>query len=416
MAYPYIPTEKYDVHTHTTLSPNTYEALEKFTKYENFVRIRNHPEIPCCAQMMQAKRDKNGNIVEENVRAIEENTYDGAARILDCDKHGVTVQVLSPTPMNIPDYIDDPRDASEICKILNDDNASLVAKYPERFQALGAIPMRHPKEAIKEMERIKNNGMRGIEINSNINGLDLDTPAFFEVFEAAQDMDMAVFVHPWGGFMFPQEPELQKRMNPNRNWRPWLIGMPGVETPTAFDSMRAGGVHERLPNLRVLYAHGMGAAPTLFGRLEHGQYCRPDLFNEASSLNTWDTIEKCGVYADSLTHNPWALKTLIDILGSKRIAVGSDYPYPLGEIDPFDPETRKDPKGNACPYDYTKNIYPGHMIEHLPNSPENVQRAYQYFNQLSRSNSDGPRDLPILTDEQKQNIFANTAKEWLGLG
>src|SRR6185436_8947045 len=102
-------------------------------------------------------------------------------------------------------------------------------------------------------------------------------------FEAAAEMNMAVFIHPWGGFMSPVEERLKKRMNGDRNWRPWLIGM-GMETALAFDSMRCGAVHERLPKLRVMYAHGGGVFPALLGRLDHGSWCRPDLFKNASRL------------------------------------------------------------------------------------------------------------------------------------
>ena len=77
--------------------------------------------------------------------------------------------------------------------------------------------------------------------------------------------------------MTPVEERLKHRMNAGRNWRPWLVAM-GMETALAFDAMRSGGIHERLPKLRVLYAHGGGVFPTLLGRLEHGAYCRPDLF------------------------------------------------------------------------------------------------------------------------------------------
>lgn len=408
MTYPFKPDEKWDVHTHTTLSPDTHDKLAKFSAYESFVRIRGHETKPCCAEMVNS----NGEIV----RVIEDNAYDGAARVKDCDDHGVTVQVLSPTPMMIPDYVDHEQDAADICKILNDDNAATVAKFPKRFVALGAVPMQFPDSAIRELERIKkDHNMSGIEINSSINGMELDNPRFFPIFEAAAALDMAIFIHPWGGFMFPAEERLQKRMNAARNWRPWLVGMPGSETALAFDSMRSGGVHERLPNLRVLYAHGGGVFPSLLGRLEHGAYCRPDLFKDQSQKNPYDTVKDCGVYTDALTHNPWTLELLINALGTKRIAMGSDYPYPLGEIDPFDASSMIDPKGNECPYKKTKGIYPGHMIEHLPGVDTDMTEAWQHFNWIAQENADGSRALPRLSDEQRQRMLSGTAKEWLGI-
>lgn len=369
--------EKWDVHTHTVLSPATFNALEKFAaRYVDFVRVRAHLTNACAAELVDGK----GRVR----RMVEPNAYDPVARIKDCDNHKVSVQVLSPTPMMIPDFVTDATDAAEICTILNDDNAALVARFPERFKALGALPMRHPDLAIEELDRIRALGFRGIEINSNIDGMELDNPLLFPVFQAAADMDMAVFIHPWGGFMAPTEERLKKRMNPERNWRPWLIGM-GMETALAFDSLRCGGVHELLPKLRVLYGHGGGVFPALLGRLEHGAYCRPDLFKNASKLDPIKTVQQCGIYVDSLVHSEPVLRLLLETVGETRIALGSDYPYPLGEMDPFDAQTKADLKGNKCPYPDVKGIYPGHMIEHM-----------------------------ALTEPQKQRLLFGTAKEWLG--
>jgi aminocarboxymuconate-semialdehyde decarboxylase len=390
MTYPYQPEEKWDVHTHTTLSPNTFEALARFSHYADFIRVRAHDVRPCYAELVNSQ-----GIVQ---RVIEHHAYDPSARLVDCDRHRVTMQVLSPTPMMIPDYVDDPDDAAEICRILNDANADIVSRFPDRFVALAAVPMMFPERAIEELERIRQiPGMRGIEINSNVHGHDLDDPRFFPVFEAAARLGLAVFVHPWGGFMSPAEERLRRRMNAGRNWRPWLLGM-GLETALAFDSLRCGGVHERLPNLRVLYAHGGGMFPALLGRLEHGAYCRPDLFTDASKLNPYRTIKECAVYADTLTHDPWMLHMLVQTLGPHRIAMGSDYPYPLGEIDPFE----------------TKGIYPGSMVEHLPASERDMEAAWEHFHWLGFDSDDSHRTLPLLSNAHKERLLSGTAKEWLG--
>ena len=201
-------------------------------------------------------------------------------------------------------------------------------------------------------------------------------------------------------------------MHAQRNWRPWLIGM-GMETALAFDAMRCGAVHERLPNLRVLYAHGGGAFPAMLGRLEHGAYSRPDLFRNSPRLNPFQTVHECAVYTDSLTHDPWMLHLLLQHLGAKRIAMGSDYPYPLGEVDPFDGVTQRDTHGNQRPYAQAKDIHPGHMVERLPENESEIEAAWRHFHWLPRGNADGPRDLPMLSAAEKQQILSGTAKEWL---
>jgi aminocarboxymuconate-semialdehyde decarboxylase len=351
-------TEKWDVHTHTTLAPDTFAALARFAHYADFIRVRAHATKPCCAELV--------NHAGQVQRVITDNAYDGAARVRECNTHGITMQVLSPTPMMIPDYVDHAADAAEICRILNDGNLRLVDEFSTRFTALAALPMRDAKAAIKELERVKALGMRGVEINSNIHGNDLDDAAYYPIFEAAAALNMAVFIHPWSGIMSPTEEVLKRRMN--KNWRAWLIGM-GTETALAFDALRSGRVHERLPTLRVLYAHGGGAFPALLGRLEHGAYCRPDLFAEASPLDPYRTVRECGVYVDTLTHDAAVLELLIAQLGVERIAMGSDYPYPLGELDTIG----------------RKKIYPGAMVE----------------------------QHTTLGDEDKQRLLSGTAKEWL---
>lgn len=378
--------EKWDVHTHSTPSPDTYQRLSKFIHYKDFIRVRAHPSLSRCAQLVSHD--------DQVQRQIEANAYDSAVRLKDCQKHQVHMQVLSPTPMMIPDYVDRAQDALEICRIINDANAQMVADHPERFTALAALPMMFPEVAIAEMQRIHRLGMRGLEINSNINGRDLDDPLFFPIFEAAQDLDLGIFIHPWSGFMSPVEERLQKRMNTNRNWRPWLLAM-GMETGLAFDAMRSGGVHERLPKLRVLYAHGGGVFPSLLGRLEHGSHCRADLFAYKSQKNPYQVVDECGVYADTLTHDPWVLEFLIKTLGVHRLAMGSDYPYPLGEMDALG----------------DRGLYPGFMIEHLPKHSDEMTACTQHFPWIHRKE----HPLPCLSLEQKQRLLSGTAKEWLAM-
>ncbi len=378
--------EVWDVHTHTTFAPSTYEALARFSHYENFVRVRSSQRPGCSAEIVNHRGEVQ--------RSLETNAYHAATRIADCDRHGVTLQVLSPTPMSIPDSVESPDDATEICRILNDGNAALVAEFPARFTALGALPMRHPREAVRELERVRAMGMRGVEINSNIDGQDLDDPLFFPIFEAAAALDMAIFIHPWGGFMSPAEPKLRARMHAQRNWRPWLLAM-GLETALAFDSMHHGGVHARLPHLRVLYAHGGGTFPALLGRMAHGHRARPDLFAGSVATGPHETLRDVAIYADSLTHDPYSLHLLLQILGPHRIAMGSDYPYPLGE---------------TC-----HGTYPGHMIQHLPESHDlqEHEAAWQHFPHLQRLRGDGERTLPVLTSEDKQQLLHKSAKDWL---
>ena len=144
----------------------------------------------------------------------------------------------------------------------------------------------------------------------------------FSVFEAAQDLNAAIFVHPWD--MMGQD-DLQKY------WLSWLVGMP-AETSRAICSMIFGGVFERLPNLRVAFAHGGGAFPAILGRVQHGFHVRPDL---CAVDNKIDPVKYLGKFwVDSLVHDNDALDYLINKVGINKIALGTDYPFPLGELEP----------------------------------------------------------------------------------
>jgi aminocarboxymuconate-semialdehyde decarboxylase len=114
-------------------------------------------------------------------------------------------------------------------------------------------------------------------------------------------------------------------------WLPWLVGMP-AETALSVCSLIFGGVFERLPTLRVAFAHGGGAFPGIIGRLEHGFRVRPDIVATNNERNPREYLGR--FYVDSLVHEPMMLRFMIDLMGADCIALGSDYPFPLGEHHP----------------------------------------------------------------------------------
>jgi Predicted metal-dependent hydrolase of the TIM-barrel fold len=114
-------------------------------------------------------------------------------------------------------------------------------------------------------------------------------------------------------------------------WLPWLVGMP-AETSLAICGMIFGGVLERLPGLRVAFAHGGGAFPATIGRIEHGFKVRPDLCAVDNAVNPRAYLHR--IYLDSLVHEPLMLRYLLNLMGAEQIALGSDYPFPLGEEKP----------------------------------------------------------------------------------
>ena len=176
---------------------------------------------------------------------------------------------------------------------------------------------------LRELERcVRDLGLSGVEIGSNVNGANLDSPELFPVFEAAASLGAAVFVHPW---------EMAGRDRMTRYWLPWLVGMP-AEVSLAICSLIFGGVLERLPALRIAFAHGGGAFPATIGRIVRGFEARPDLCAVSNDVSPREYLRR--IYVDSLVHDPLMLRYLVDLMGPDRIALGSDYPFPLGEPRP----------------------------------------------------------------------------------
>jgi aminocarboxymuconate-semialdehyde decarboxylase len=255
-------------------------------------------------------------------REISSNCWDAAQRLRECDDAGVGVQVLSPVPVLFA-YQLPPERGHDLARLLNDSIASLCREHPRRFIGLGTLPLQSPDLALRELDRCLGElGLAGVEIGSHVNAWNLSDPALFPVFARAAELGAAIFVHPWD--MMGEE-----RMR--RYWLPWLVGMP-AEVSLAICSLIFGGVLERLPELRIAFAHGGGSFPGTLGRIEHGFQARPDLV--AIDNPRPPTAYLKSIYVDSLVHDARALRLILEVFGQERIALGSDYPFPLGEARP----------------------------------------------------------------------------------
>ncbi len=297
-----------DIHTH--ILPEHIPNWKERFGYGGFIHLDHHK--PCCARMMMDNKF---------FREVEDNCWSAEKRMLECNQHQVDVQVLSTVPVMFS-YWAKAEDCLAISEFLNDHIAEIVQRYPKRFVGLGTIPLQAPELAIKELERCKKIGLKGIQIGSHVNDWNLNDENLFPIFQACQELDMCVFVHPWD--MMGQD-KMQKY------WLPWLVGMP-AETSLAICSMIFGGIFERLPKLRVAFAHGGGSFPATLGRIKHGFDCRPDLVAIDNPISPEKYIGK--FWIDSLVHDKKTMDFVLDMFGPDKIALGSDYPFPLGENIP----------------------------------------------------------------------------------
>ncbi len=294
------------MHTHI-IPAEMPNWTEKFG-YGDFIYLQQ--DRPGWAKMMKGNRF---------FREIRENCWDPEVRIREYKENHTQVQVVCTIPVMFS-YWAHAEDCLELSKFLNDHIADLVVRYPRHYIGLGTVPMQDTELAIKELERCKSLGMPGIQIGSNINNENLSEPRFFPFFEACAELGMAVLVHPW---------EMMGMEHMTKYWLPWLVGMP-AETSRAICSMIFSGHLEQLPDLRMNFAHAGGSFLPTIGRIEHGFNCRPDLVAIDNPVNPRDYLGK--FWVDCITHDPAMLRYVLEVQGSKRVTLGSDYPFPLGDL------------------------------------------------------------------------------------
>jgi|ERR1043166_568345 aminocarboxymuconate-semialdehyde decarboxylase len=320
---------KIDLHTH--ILPRNWQDLDAKFGYRGFARLEHYK--PCCARMM---------IGDRFFREITDHCWEPARRIEDCDRCGVAMQVLSTLPVMFS-YWAKPADGLEVSLLLNDHIAGVVRDHPGRFAGLGTIPLQDPELACRELERcVRELGLAGVEIGTHVEpneftgrreAWNLNDAPLDSVFDTAAELGAAIFVHPWNMMGKERMPKY---------WLPWLVAMP-AETSLAICSLIFGGTFERLPNIRIAFAHGGGSFPGTVGRIHHGFKVRPDLCAVDNTvapreyLAQWKgkhLVRPARFYVDSLVHDEHMLMHLVRLFGPQRVALGSDYPFPLGEPCP----------------------------------------------------------------------------------
>jgi len=244
-------------------------------------------------------------------------------RLKEMDKAGIDVQAVSPAPPQMFHWAE-PGMGQELARMVNDRLAEIVSQHPDRFVALGSVPLQDAGLAVQELEYIiKKLGMRGVEIGGSVNGRNLTDPSLGleKLFAKAEELGALVFIHPGG---YSNAERLTEHYFNN------VIGNP-LETTVAASYLIFDGVIDRHPKLKVVLPHGGGFLAHYWARMDHAwkarEDCRVNIKKKPSSY-----LEK--MYFDTITFSPDMLRHLIDRFGADHVLLGTDYPFDMGVEDP----------------------------------------------------------------------------------
>ncbi|KAJ5722474.1 hypothetical protein N7488_000509 [Penicillium malachiteum] len=331
------PNAPFRIDMHTHIMP---PSLPDFSKShgnpeengEDWMTLRTHPST---SESENGHDDRPSSqkvdmfVGDKFFRTVEPNCFDPEVRMAEMDETGVDVQVISTVPI-LFSYDKPVEPAVALARYLNDHIAKVCRDYPSRFVGLSTVPLQDIPAAIDELRRARTVlGLRGVEIGSEINGRSLDDTIFDSFWSACEDLEVPIFVHPLG-----YEYERENKSRWGNYWSAWLVGMPS-ETALAIHAILSSGVLVRHPKLRLCFAHAGGAYLPLLGRVQHGYNCRPDLVahsSEGLSPENYFQSHQNNIWIDSLVHDPDLLQFISKKIGSDRIIMGSDYPFPLGEM------------------------------------------------------------------------------------
>ena len=246
-------------------------------------------------------------------------------RLKDMDRMGIDIQAVAPAP-NQTYYWTEPGEGQELARMVNERLAEIVSKWPQRFVALGTVPLQDVSLAVSELEHaVKTLGMRGVEINPSVNGMDLtdkrlDLDRFFA---KAQELDILIFMHPIG---FTQGERLMDHYFNN------VIGNP-LETSVAASHLIFDGVMERYPKLKVLLPHGGGYLAHYWARMDHAWKARADCRTVIKKKPS-TYLER--FYFDTITFDSTMLRHMVQRYGAEHVVLGTDYPYDMGMEQPLE--------------------------------------------------------------------------------
>ena len=249
--------------------------------------------------------------------------YDPLARIRALDELDIDMQALSPSPILLF-YWEDAAVAAHFSRKQNEAIQDVVKKHPDRFIGFGSVPLQCVADSIAIAEEAKGMGLKGLEIGNAVGDKPLDDPSFEPFFEAAQKLDLLLFVHPLEGGLDADDP-----LSP-------ILGNVlqfTFRTTMMVERMIITGMFERYPNLKLCLAHGGGLLAFNIWRLDHSYGLRADLQKQLPKKPS-EYLRK--LYFDTIVHSVAALRYLVQVAGADRVVLGTDYPMAMGDFATVD--------------------------------------------------------------------------------
>ena len=233
-------------------------------------------------------------------------------------EHHVDTQVITLTTPGT--HVETPDASVRLARLVNDAFAEVIASKKGRFTALATLPLNDPRASVAEFERATRQlGLRGAMLFSNVNGVALADQRFWPLYEAANQQEAVLYIHPTN----PVNVEAMQEY--------WLMPLVGFlfDTTLAAANLVFAGVPERYPKIRWVLCHLGGAIPYLVERLDRGfeafEDCRAHIRRPPSHYLK-------SFYYDTVNFNPRALELAIAFAGVDHILAGSDYPHQIGSI------------------------------------------------------------------------------------